>query len=429
MSTILQNSVELYGRACELTPGGVHSNVRLTAPPIFFERGAGAWLWDVDGRDYVDYLLGQGPSFLGHAPPRVNEAVATAAHRGSVFGAQHVLENAAGELFLDTVGWAERVRFGVTGTESDQAALRLARAATGRQKFVRFAGTYHGWLDNVLVKTVDGVSGPGSRGQLAHYLADSYVLPFNDAAALEATLAENKDIAAVMVEPVMFNNGAIPPAAGFLEKVRTLCSRHGVVLIFDEVVTGFRVALGGAAERFGVTPDLAVYGKAMAGGWPVSAVAGSAELMELFNGDVVHAGTFNGSVAACAAVVATLDILREDPPYTRLEEYGGTLMDTIVQVGRDHGLPLRVQGLPMAFHVSFGEPEMVRDYAGLAAVDLERYARFAHTLAGHGIWAAARGIWYVSAAHGDTEMAATQERLDSAAADAAAAEAMAEVSA
>lgn len=415
MSTVLRRSAEMHDRAMRLTPGGVHSNVRLSAPHIFFERGSGAWLWDVDGRDYVDYLLGQGPNFLGHAPARVNEAVAAEARRGSVFGAQHVLENEAGELFLDTVGWAERVRFGATGTESDQAALRLARAATGKHKFVRFSGTYHGWLDNVLITTENGVAGRASRGQLAHHLTDSYTLPFNDAATLEATLAEHDDVAAVIVEPVMCNNGVIPPVDGFLGDVRRLCDEHGVVLIFDEVVTGFRVALGGAAQRFGVRPDLAVYGKAMAGGWPVSALAGSAALMDLFADDVVHAGTFNGSVAACAAVIATLNLLREDPPYSRLEEYGSQLMETIVQTGDDHSLPLRVQGLPMAFHVSFGDPEQVSDYTGVTALDLQRYARFARTLIDHGIWVAARGIWYVSAAHGDTEMSATADRLAAAA--------------
>ncbi|SDT20962.1 glutamate-1-semialdehyde 2,1-aminomutase [Jiangella sp. DSM 45060] len=416
MSTVLERSAAFSSRARELTPGGVHSNVRLSAPSIFFERGEGAWLYDADGNDYVDYLLGQGPNFLGHAPARVNDAVAAEARRGSVFGANHVLENEAGELFLDTVGWAERVRFGVTGTESDQAALRLARAATGRNRFVRFAGTYHGWLDNVLISMVDGKPAPGSAGQLSHSVTEAYVLPFNDAAALEATLAEHDDIAAVIVEPVMFNNGAIPPAEGFLAQVRRLCDAHGVVLIFDEVITGFRVALGGAAERFGVRPDLAVYGKAMAGGWPVSALAGSAALMDRFADGVVHAGTFNGSVPACAAVIASLKALREDPPYARLEEYGDSLMDAIVEIGRDHGLPLRAQGLPMAFHVSFGDPAPVHDYAGLAGLDLDRYAAFSHTLADHGVWVAARGIWYVSAAHADKEMAATLERFDAAAA-------------
>ncbi|WP_166354903.1 aspartate aminotransferase family protein [Phytoactinopolyspora limicola] len=416
-STTSTRSAELGRRARDITPGGVHSNVRLAGPMVFFERGAGAWLFDVDGHTYVDYLLGQGPNFLGHAPARVNQAVADAARRGSVFGAQHVLENRAGELFLDTVAWAERVRFGLTGTEADQAALRLARAATGRTKFVRFEGTYHGWLDNVLVANVAGVNAPASAGQLAHHLDDTYFVPYNDADALAAALALHDDVAAVVVEPVMCNSGAIPPRPGYLERVRQLCDQHGVVLIFDEVITGFRVALGGAAERFGVTPDLAVYGKAMAGGWPVSALAGRAALMDMFARDVNHSGTFNSSMAACAAVIETLTILREDPPYARLEAFGSTLMDSIQELGAKHGLPVRTQGLPMAFHVSFGDPEPIHEHAGLARLDLGRYARFAKTLVRHGLWVAGRGIWYVSTRHGDDELTVTLERLDAALAD------------
>ncbi|WP_052669702.1 aspartate aminotransferase family protein [Nitriliruptor alkaliphilus] len=413
-------SDRLSRRARQLTPGGVHSNVRLTGPSVFFERGVGAWLYDVDGNDYVDYLLGQGPNFLGHAPAAVNETVAREMERGSVFGAQHVLENEAGELFLDTLGWADKVRFGVTGTESDQAALRLARAATGRTKFVRFEGTYHGWLDNVLATTVDGVTSTASEGQLPHHLDDTCFVPYNDADQLEATLEDRDDIAAVILEPVMCNSGVIPPRPGYLATVRELCDRHGVVLIFDEVITGFRLAPGGAAERFGVTPDLAVYGKAVAGGWPVSALAGKAELMDLLGERVVHAGTFNASVPACAAVIATLTALRTDPPYDRVEAHGNALMDRIGELGARHGLALRVQGLPAAFHVSFGPPEPIHDHAGLATLDLARYARLAHTLVDHGLWVAARGIWYVSAAHGDHELSVATARLDAAlAADAA----------
>jgi glutamate-1-semialdehyde 2,1-aminomutase len=407
-------SSQLLKRAREVTPGGVHSNVRLTGPGVFFERGEGAWLFDVDGNAYVDYLLGQGPNFLGHAPARVNDAVAEAARRGSVFGAQHVLENEAGELFLDTVGWADRVRFGMTGTEADQAALRLARAATGRSKFVRFEGTYHGWLDNMLVTTVDGITGPASAGQLASHLDDTYFLPYNDADALEATLAGHDDIAAVILEPVMCNSGAIAPRDGYLQQVRRLCDRHGVVLIFDEVITGFRVALGGAAERYGVTPDLGVYGKAMAGGWPVAALAGKAELMDMFAAGVNHSGTFNSSFAACAAVTAALTVLREDPPYERVEDHGTKLMEGIRELGVRHGLPIRVQGLPMAFHVSFGDPEPIHDFTGLAGLDLARYAEFSRILVDHGVWVAGRGIWYVSAAHGERELTTTLERLDAA---------------
>jgi len=393
----------------------VHSNVRLTGPSVFFERGKGAWLWDADGNDYVDYLLGQGPNFLGHAHDEVIAAVETAMRRGGVFGAQHVLENEAAEILLDCLGWADQVRFGVSGTEADQAALRLARAATGRTKIIRFEGHYHGWLDNVLIKTVDGVTGPASKGQPAHQLADSITVRFNDPDGLATVFAEHADeIAAVILEPMMCNNGAIPPQPDYLRQVRELCTRHGAVLIFDEVITGFRLALGGAAERFGVTPDLAVYGKAMAGGWPVAALAGRAELMSLFAAGVNHSGTFNSSIPACAAVTAALTVLRRDRPYQRIEEHGRRLIDGIVRLGADHGLRLRVQGLPMAFHVGFGPDEPITDYRGLEALDLRRYADLVPTLVGHGIWVAPRGIWYVSAAHGDRELSVALERLDAA---------------
>ncbi|GAA4984883.1 aspartate aminotransferase family protein [Actinopolymorpha pittospori] len=408
-------SAELAARAAGLTPGGVHSNVRLAGPRVFFERGEGAWLWDVDGNDYVDYLLGQGPNFLGHAPRAVNDAVAAAMRRGSVFGAQHALENDASELFLQAVGWADRVRFGVSGTESVQLALRLARAATGRRRFVRFAGHYHGWLDNVLVRTVDETTTPASAGQLDQF-DQFHVLPYNDLAAVETLLAEHADdLAAILLEPVMCNSGVVPPRDGYLRGLRDLCDRHSVVLIFDEVITGFRIAPGGAADRYGVAPDLATYGKAMAGGWPVAAVAGRAELMDpIGTGEVNHSGTFNASVPACAAVAATLRQLRDDPPYDRLETHGGKLVDGLRELGTRHDVPLRAQGLPMAFHMSFGDPSPIHDLGQLDRLDLERYARFAHVLVDYGVWVAPRGIWYISAAHGEKELVAVLERVDAA---------------
>jgi glutamate-1-semialdehyde 2,1-aminomutase len=412
-------SDELLARAVHLTPGGVHSNVRLAGPRRFFARGEGAWLWDVDGNDYVDYLLGQGPNFLGHAPAGVNRDVAEACARGSVFGAQHELEVEAGTLFLETLGWAERVRFGLSGTEMVQAALRLARAATGRDRFVRFEGHYHGWLDNVLLATdPEGNSGPASQGQLARHLDDAIVLPWNDLAALDQALAVNGEtVAAVIMEPFMCNSGAIAPRPGYLEGVRALCDRHGVVLIFDEVITGFRLSSAGAVGRFGVTPDLATYGKAMAGGWPVAALAGSAELMDRFAEGVAHAGTFNGSVMACAAVASTLKALREEPPYARVEDHGEQVMTGIRDLGKEHELPLRVQGLGMAFHVSFGDDTPVNDLRGLHQLDLARYQRLAARLADVGVWVAGRGIWYVSTAHGDRELATVLERFAAALAD------------
>lgn len=408
-------STELANRARRSIPGGVNSNVRLLGPRLFFERGQGSRLVDVDGNEYIDYLLGQGPNFLGHAPPDVLAAVEEACRRGMVFGAQHREEVDAAELVLERLGWAEQIRFGVSGTESLQAALRAARAATGRIRFVRFEGHYHGWLDNVLVRAEGGRAFPASEGQVASHLDDSVILEWNDLAALEAVLSDRADeIAAVVMEPIMFNSGSVEPTPGYLEGVRAACDRHGVVLIFDEVISGFRVAPGGAAERFGVTPDLATYGKAMAGGWPVSALAGKASLMEGFGtGKVNHSGTFNASVMATAAVAATMKRLRDDPPYERVTSIGSMLMDGIGKLAAAHDLELNVQGVPMAFHVGFGSGP-IASFRQLAAFDADRYRELCGFLIAHGVWVAGRGIWYVSAAHDESDLAETLERVASA---------------
>jgi glutamate-1-semialdehyde 2,1-aminomutase len=410
--SVVVGSTQLRERAERRIPGGVNSNVRLDAPRIFFARGQGARLWDVDGRDYVDYLLGQGPAFLGHAPEPVLRAVAEACRNGNVFGAQHPLEVTAAERLCDLLAWPEMVRFGMTGTEMVQAAIRLARAATGRRRIVRFEGHYHGWLDNVLVAPEPGGAAPASAGQPAEALADSIVLPWNDLAALtELIEREGGDVCAVLMEPMMLNAGSIQPLPGYLEGVRRLCSRHGIPLVFDEVITGFRLALGGAAARFGTTPDLAVYGKAMAGGWPVAALAGRASLMELFgSGGVTHAGTFNANVMGVAATVATLEVLESEPPYDRIERIGSQLMDALRELAADASVPLRVRGLPVAFHASFGDDGDVRDFRDLERLDASRYQRFAARLVEEGVWVAGRGIWYVSAAHGEGEVEVTVER-------------------
>jgi glutamate-1-semialdehyde 2,1-aminomutase len=405
----------LAKRACQRTPGGVHSNVRLNGPSIFFARGEGAWLWDVDGNDYVDYLLGQGPAFLGHAPRRVLQAVELACRSGMVFGAQHPLEVDAAERLCSMLGWPDEVRFGSSGTEMVQAALRVARAATGRRHFLRFEGHYHGWLDNVLVAVGDEGCGPASAGQLADALDESITLPWNDLQAVEdAFNSHSAEIAAVLMEPMMLNAGAILPHPGYLAGVRELCDRHGSTLIFDEIITGFRLAPGGAAERFGVVPDLATYGKALAGSWPVGALAGQRRLMEPFGtGEVNHSGTFNANRMAMAAVVATLEFLVEQPPYAELVRVGNRLMEALSTLGRDVGL--RVQGLPMAFHASFGpDAAEVTDYRSLQVLDSARYRKLAELLWDEGVWVAARGIWYLSAAHGDRELELTLERVESA---------------
>jgi len=409
-------SKRLRERALKSIPGAVNSNIRLAAAPVFFERASGATLWDVDGRDYVDYVLGQGPHFLGHACASVNAAVAAACEKGMLFGATHRLEVEAAELVLEALQWADRVRLGLSGTECVQAALRLSRAVTGRRRFVRFEGHYHGWLDNVLLGPGGGTSRQATEGQVADYLNDSLVLEWNDADALAELLREHGDtICAVIMEPVMVNTGGIEPLPGYLRRVRELCDQHGVILIFDEVITGFRVARGGAVELYGVVPDLAVYGKAIGGGWPVAALAGRAELMDrIGSGRVNHSGTFNGSVMAAAAVIATQRILAEDPPYDRIAEYGTALMKGLADVAKDHDLALHLHGLPSAFHVSLGPPLSVHNVRTLNELDLDGYARLTDHLVNHGIWVMRRGIWFVSAAHGQAELEKTLHRFDAA---------------
>lgn len=409
-------SKRLRERALASIPGAVNSNIRLSAPPVFFDHAKGARMWDVDGREYIDYVLGQGPHFLGHACEPVNRAVAEACEKGMLFGASHGLEVEAAELVLAAVGWADRVRLGLTGTECVQGALRLCRAATGRQKFVRFDGHYHGWLDNVLIGA-ESASRRASEGQLVEYLDDSFIGRWNDADALETLLREHGDtIAAVIMEPMMVNTGGLEPLPGYLARVRELCTEYGVILIFDEVITGFRLARGGGAEHYGVAPDLAIYGKAIGGGWPVAAIAGRADLMDLFGtGRVNHSGTFNGSLMGAAAVVATQKLLVEDPPYDRVAAYGTSLMKGLASVAESRDVGIHIHGQPAAFHVSLGSPTTeVTDLAGLGGLDLDGYAALTDHFVSQGLWVMKRGIWFVSAAHGDVELDETLQRFDAA---------------
>lgn len=408
----------LLSAAERVTPGGVHSNVRLDGPRVFFDHAKGSRMWDVAGNDYVDYLLGQGPNFLGHAPDDVNAFVTEATRNGMVYGAQHPLEVEASDTLLERLAWADSVRFGVSGTETVQAALRLARAVTGRTKIVRFEGHYHGWLDDQLISVIDHQVSTGSAGQVASRLDDLVVLPWNDVDALaEALSAQGSDVAAVIMEPIMCNQGVVPPRPGYLEGVRSLCDDFGAVLVFDETITGFRVGPNGAVGLTGVVPDLATYGKALGGGWPVAALAGHARLMNMLaDGRVNHSGTFNASVMATAAVVASLRHLETDPPYDRITEVGTLLMEGLRAVAADHDVPLTIQGFPAAFHASIARSASdlspYHDYAQLQQRrDLQAYARLSRLFTEHGVWVAARGIWYVSAAHTRDDVAETLGRV------------------
>ena len=402
--------------------GGVGSNFRMgiSPTPLVFDRADGPYLFDADGNRLIDYYLGMGPMILGHTPAGVRSAVERQMSHGILFGGQSAVEARAAELVCEMVPCAERVRFNSSGSEAVQAALRLARAATGRETVVKFAGHYHGWFDNVLWSTAPphGANAPvpGSLGQPAREGDLVQVLPWNDLAALRARL-DDGGVAAVIMEPAMCNAGAIAPLPGYLEGVRAACSVTGTVLVFDEVITGFRLGAGGAQARFGVTPGLAVFAKAIASGFPVAAVAGRADIMDLCARGVVHGGTYNGQAVAMAACVATLERLRQPGAYDAMEQRGRRLMDGIRDILARNGIPAAVAGFPAIFHVGFGLTEPARDWAGLARTDRTRYIAFTTALLRRGVRALERGAWFMSTEHNDTVIDATLDAVAGAAAE------------
>ncbi|MCC9075565.1 aspartate aminotransferase family protein [Litorilinea aerophila] len=425
-----QRSRSYFERARQSLAGGVSSNVRLLAQPfpLFFDRAEGALIYDVDGNAYIDYVLGQGPLILGHSHPAVLDAVNAAMRRGQLYAGQHELEFILAEKLVELVPAAELCRFGLSGSEMVQAAMRLARAVTGRTKILRFEGHYHGWFDNVLISVAPPLdqAGPrerprpvaGSAGQVESALADFVVLPWNDLALVETLFQEmGEELAAVMLEPMMCNTGAIPPEPGYLEGLRQLCDRYGTLLYFDETITGFRLGLQGAQGRFGVTPDLASFAKAMAGGFANAALVGKREYMERFARDVNHSGTFNSNVISMAASVAAIAELERDggAVYRQMERIGTALMEGLQELGQRLGLPLHVQGLPTAFHVSFTELTAIRDYRDYAQhCDRELYGRFVLAMLRRGVRLIGRGIWYVSAAHTESHVEQTLQAAEAA---------------
>jgi glutamate-1-semialdehyde 2,1-aminomutase len=420
-------SKELYERAKQTMAGGVSSNVRLLGKPhpLFFERAEGAMIYDVDGNGYIDYVLAQGPMILGHSHPAVLDAVNHAMRKGQLFAGQHMDEILLSEKLVELIPAAELCRFGLSGSEMVQAAMRLARAITGRTKILRFEGHYHGWFDNVLISVAPPVDKAGPRehpnvmastlGQTDSALEDFFVLPFNDLALVERLFAEKGDqIAAIMLEPMMCNTGAIPPEPGFLQGLRRLCDQHNSLLYFDETITGFRLGLQGAQGRFGVTPDLASFAKAMAGGYANAALVGKREYMERFAKDVNHSGTFNSNVISMAASVAAIAELEKDGGaiYARMEALGTSLMQGIQALGQRYRLPLLVQGVPVAFHLAFTELPAIKEYRDVAQhCDMQRYADFTLEMLKRGVRLIGRGIWYVSAAHTEEHVEQTLEAV------------------
>lgn len=421
-------SKKLLERSKRSLAGGISSNVRSNAKPfpLFFKWAKGAVICDVDSNEYVDYVLGQGPIILGHSHPELLDAVKQAMQWGQLYGAQHELEIQVAEKLVELIPAAELCRFGMSGSEVVQAAMRLARAVTGRTKILRFEGHYHGWFDNVLLNIATPVAEAGSRerphvslessGQTESVLNDYVVLPWNDLKLVEKLFAEMGDsIAAIMTEPIMCNTGVIPPVSGYLEGLRRICDEYGALLIMDEIITGFRLGLDGAQGRFNVTPDLATFGKAMAGGFPCSALVGRADAMNRFAQDVNHSGTFNSNVMAMAAASATISQLEGDGKiiYQRIEDVGTALMEGIRESAARLGIPVLVQGFPNVFHVAFTELPALRDYRDYALhCDKERYARFIIAMLEEGIRLIERGVWYISAAHNYEHVEKTLNAVD-----------------
>jgi glutamate-1-semialdehyde 2,1-aminomutase len=406
-----------FERALARIPGGVSSPVRsfgsVGGEPFFVRRGEGARLWDEDGREYLDYVQSWGASILGHAHPKVVEAVQRAAADGSSYGAPTLREVELAEAIAARVASVEKVRLVSSGTEAAMTAVRLARGATGRPKVLKFAGCYHGHVDALLVAAGSGVATlglPGSAGVTPGAVADTVVVPYNDTGALDAAFdAHGAELAAVLVEPVAANMGLVPPAAGFLEHLRRRCTEHGALLVFDEVITGFRVGLGGAQGRFAITPDLSIFGKVIGGGLPLAAIGGPAGLMDELApvGPVYQAGTLAGNPLATAAGLAVLAEL-DDGSYLELERTATRLADGLAAAAADAGVAAQ---FPRAFTIDglFFAEGAVRDYDEAKAADADLFARFFHGMLDRGIFLAPSAFesMFPSLAHTDADIDAT----------------------
>ena len=417
-----EESARLVAENAKYVAGGVNSNFRIGMGPgpLVFKRGEGAYLFDVDGNRLIDYYCGMGAMVLGHSPAGVQQAVKDQVDNGILFAGQAEIEYEAAKLLCERIPSAERLRFGSSGSEVAQAAMRLARAATGRRTILKFEGHYHGWFDNILWSTAPALAdaGPadqpklvsGTRGQDQAESEGLDILGWNDLAAVEARLARG-DIAAVLMEPAMCNQGAISPKVGYLEGVQAACRKHGTLLIFDEVITGFRLGRGGAQERFAVTPDLSIFAKAIANGFPVAAIAGRADLIDMFaTSGVLHGGTFNSQPVAMAAMVATQKALTPEH-YERTSVYGTRLRDGVREALADAGIRAQVTGVELMVHVGFGMDKPAVDYRDRAVSDKAGYARFAQALLRHGVRVLERGAWFVSSEHNDAVVDATLEAV------------------
>ena len=411
----MTRSEDLFARARTVIPGGVDSPVRafggVGGTPVFFDRGEGAFLIDVDGNRYVDLVQSWGALLFGHARPEIVEAALRAAAKGTSFGTPTEGEVELAQRIVDAVPGVEQVRLVNSGTEAAMSAIRLARGATGRDLVVKFEGCYHGHSDSLLAKGAGSglatLGIPSSPGVTEGSAKDTLTAPFNDLEAVRAIFAERGgEVAVVAVEPVAANMGVVPPAPGFLEGLRELCTEHGALLLFDEVITGFRIAYGGAQSFYGVTPDLTALGKVMGGGFPCAAFGGPATLMERLapTGPVYQAGTLSGNPVAVAAGIAALDLARTTDPYPGLEATADVLTDGIAAAFAAIEIPVTINRAGSMFSVFFaGGP--IRNFSDASTADHERYARLFHHLLDAGVYLPPSGyeLWTLSTTHGPEE--------------------------
>ncbi|MGQ9504181.1 MAG: glutamate-1-semialdehyde 2,1-aminomutase [Thermogutta sp.] len=413
-------SEKAFELAKSVIPGGVNSPARafraVGGHPLFIDRAEGPWIWDIDGYRYVDYVGSWGPMILGHAHPEVLASIEAAMRRGTSFGAPTQAETELAELVCELVPSIEKVRFVNSGTEATMSAIRLARGVTGRRKIVKFAGNYHGHVDSLLVAAGSSAATlgvPNSPGVTDGTAQDTLVLRYNDPAAAQQTFAElGKEIAAVIVEPVAGNMGCVPARREFLLALRNLTQKYGALLIFDEVMTGFRVALGGAQSLYGITPDLTTLGKIIGGGLPVGAYGGKAEIMDhvLPAGKVFQAGTLSGNPLAMAAGIATLTYLRREDPYPLLEAQGQRLEQGLTEIIAQTGIPARVQRCGSMLTLFFTSEEVV-DWDSASRCDTKCFAQFFWGMLENGVYLPCSQFeaWFVSIAHGKPEIFQTIE--------------------
>lgn len=412
-------SAAMLERAKKVMAGGVSSEFRKMNYPhaMFYSHGKGSRIYDVDGNEYIDFTLSQGPLILGHSHPGVINAVNEYSQQGQLFAGQHIKEIELAEKINQLVPSAELMRFCLDGSEAVHTAFRIARAKTKRKKFLRFEGHFHGWLDNVcwglstpsaeaLGAPEHPVVFPWSEGIPENTREEFIILPWNNLELVKKTVAENyEDIAAIITEPLMCNSGCILPAPGFLQGLRDICTAHGIALIFDEVITGFRLGLGGAQGYYGITPDLSIFAKALASGYPISAIVGKRAWMSLIEqSKVIHAGTMNSSNATVAAALATINILEQENPYERMFRLGQQLMQGLREAAEKNSKQLLVQGPGPMFNITFTDLKVISDYRDTLAADRQQLSRFIAGMHSNGIRVIGRGLWYISAAHTEEDI-------------------------